>query len=360
MLTAIIFIIVLGILILVHELGHFIFAKRAGMTVEEFGFGFPPRLWSIKRGGTVYSINLIPFGGYVKILGEDGEERNKEGSFSSKSIWQRFIVISAGVVMNLFLAIFLLMVVNFFGLRIGVTDGSDTSKVKDLQVQIIQVNAKSPADVSGLKLLDTIVGFKSGDKLIYASSVGEVQSYIVDNAGNQVTMLIKRGDLVVEKIVEPRKNPPAGEGALGISLALTGIVKYPWYEAVWRGVYDAYHLLINTVIGYYTLIKTLVVSGKLMSDVSGPIGIATLTGSAARIGFNYLMQFVAMISINLAVLNFIPFPALDGGRALLLLVEKIKRSPINKKLEGRLNAVGFGLLILLMFYVTFRDLVKFF
>jgi len=141
--------------------------------------------------------------------------------------------------MNLFLAIFLLMVVNFFGLRIGVTDGSDTSKVKDLQVQIIQVNAKSPADMSGLKLLDTIVGFKSGDKLIYASSVGEVQSYIVDNAGNRVTMLIKRGDLVIEKIVEPRKNPPAGEGALGISLALTGIVKYPWYEAVWRGVYDA-------------------------------------------------------------------------------------------------------------------------
>ena len=105
MLTAIIFIIVLGILILVHELGHFIFAKRAGMTVEEFGFGFPPRLWSIKKGGTVYSINLIPFGGYVKILGEDGEEKNKEGSFSSKSIWQRFVVISAGVVMNLFLAI---------------------------------------------------------------------------------------------------------------------------------------------------------------------------------------------------------------------------------------------------------------
>ena len=183
---------------------------------------------------------------------------------------------------------------------------------------------------------------------------------VANHKGETADILIMRGSERLVKKIEIRKNPPAGEGSLGIALATTAIVKYPWYEAIWRGAYAASILLINTIMGYYLLFKTLILSGKLMSDVSGPIGIATLTGSAAKLGFNYLAQFVAMISVNLAVLNFIPFPALDGGRAVLLLVEKIRRLPLNKKIEGRINAIGFSLLIALMVYVTFRDVLKFF
>ena len=147
---------------------------------------------------------------------------------------------------------------------------------------------------------------------------------------------------------------------MGISLALTGVVSYPWYESVWRGVYDAVILTINTILGYWMLIKTLLIKGKLMADVSGPIGIATMTGQAARIGLNYLIQFVAMISVNLAVLNIIPFPALDGGRAVTLIIEKIKGSPINRKVENMVNTAGFALLIVLMIYVTVKDLIRIF
>lgn len=360
MITAIIFIVVIGILVFVHEFGHFISAKRAGMKVEEFGFGFPPRIWGVKKGETVYSINWIPFGGFVKILGEEGEHREDPKSFSAKPIGRRLTVVVAGVVMNFLLAVFLLMLGNFLGLRIGLVDDKIALGTKNIEVQVVEVSQGSPADKAGIKLLDQIEGFKVGDSPKYVSTITEVQDFIRQNAGQPIKVLIKRGNDSLEKDLTPRLNPPAGQGALGVSLALTGVVSYPWYESVWRGAYDASILLINTVIGYWLLLKTLFLRGKLAADVSGPIGIATLTGQAARIGFNYLMQFVAMISINLAVLNIIPFPALDGGRALMLFIEKIKGSPVNRRVEGMLNTVGFSLLIALMIYVTIKDVVKFF
>ncbi len=359
MLTAIIFIIVLGVLVFVHEFGHFIFAKRAGMKVEEFGLGFPPRLWGKKKGDTLYSINAIPFGGFVKILGEEGEERNNPESFSSKPVGPRLLVIVAGVTMNFFLAVALLMVTNFFGLRVGLVDDKTVSIARNKEVQIIEVAKDSPADKAGIMLLDQVMGFKVGGALKAISNTDEIQSFVHDNAGKTLTIVVQRNKEILDKEIVPRVNPPAGQGALGVSLALTGVVSYPWYEAVWRGVYDAVVLTINTVVGYYLLFKTLLFKGKLIADVSGPIGIATLTGQAARMGINYLMQFTAMISINLAVLNIIPFPALDGGRALLIIIEKFKGSPLNKKVEQIVNTVGFALLIALMVYVTAKDILRF-
>ncbi|MBI2062199.1 MAG: site-2 protease family protein [Candidatus Yanofskybacteria bacterium] len=360
MLTAIIFIIVLGILVFVHEFGHFIFAKRAGMKVEEFGFGFPPRLWGVKKGETIYSINLIPFGGFVKILGEEGEQRDNPRSFSAKPVGSRLRVIIAGVTMNFFLAVALLMVVNFLGLRIGLTDDKTVSVARDKAVQIIEVSKDSPADKADIKLLDEVSGFKLNGSVQAVSNAEDVQFFIRENIGKTLTMVIKRNQETLEKEIIPRISPPAGQGALGVSLALTGVVSYPWYEAVWRGVYDAVILTMNTVIGYFMLFKTLLLKGKLIADVSGPVGIATLTGQAARMGMNYLMQFTAIISINLAVLNIIPFPALDGGRALLIIVEKLKGSPVNKKAEQLINTAGFAFLVALMVYVTAKDIVRFF
>ncbi len=358
MLTAIIFIIVIGVLVLVHEFGHFLFAKRAGMKVEEFGFGFPPRLYGWKKGETIYSINWIPFGGFVKILGEDGDERGPR-SFAAGSFPQRLLVLVAGVAMNFLLAALLLVIVNFFGLRIGLVEG-DTTNARNLEVQVIDVVQGSPAQAAGLEPLDVILGYAEGGRSIGVSSAKEVQDIVIAHEGRPLVLEIGRGGETVTKTATPRVNPPEGQGALGISLALTGVVSYPWYEALWRGVYDAVLLAMNTVLGYYALLKTLFTHGKLIAEVSGPIGIASLTGQAARVGFNYLLQFVALISVNLAVLNIIPFPALDGGRVLLLVVEKIKGSPVHKRAEGLVNVIGFYILVSLMIYVTYKDIVKYF
>src|SRR3989344_4805345 len=179
MLTAVIFIIVLGVLVFVHEFGHFIFAKRAGMKVEEFGFGFPPRIWGIRKGETLYSVNAIPFGGFVKIL---GEEANNPRSFSSKPTGLRLKVIIAGVTMNFFLAVVLLMVTNFFGLRIGLIDDKTATIAKDKQVQIIEVSKDSPADKAGLKLLDEVSGFKVNGSLKTVSNVEDVQTFVRENS----------------------------------------------------------------------------------------------------------------------------------------------------------------------------------
>lgn len=358
MLTAIIFIIVIGVLVLVHEFGHFVFAKRAGMKVEEFGFGFPPRMVGWKKGETIYSINWIPFGGFVKILGEDGDTRAPR-SFASGTFTQRLLVIVAGVIMNFLLAVVLLTIVNSFGLRLGLIDGQ-TGNARNLEVQVVSVSDGSPAAKAGLQPLDAIQGYKANGAVVAIHSTTDVQNAVASHVGQPLVLEIGRGGSTIEETVTPRANPPEGQGALGISLALTGEVSYPWYEAIWRGISDATFLAMATIQGYYALLKTLFVHGRLIADVSGPIGIATLTGQAARVGINYLLQFVAMISINLAVLNIIPFPALDGGRAVILIIEKIKRSPVHKNVEGWINMVGFYLLVALMLYITYKDIAKFF
>lgn len=368
MLTFLIFIAVIGVLVVVHEFGHFIVAKRAGMRVEEFGFGFPPRLWGIKKGETVYSINLIPFGGFVKIFGEEGEHKNDPKSFSSKPIKIRLKTVLAGVVMNFFLAVFLLMLGNYIGIRVGIGDMNDdvSAAAKNKMIQVISVVDNSPADGAGLQVFDEIIGFSVGggsasgeELLIPVSTAQEVRDYIAANAGNKIKIVIKR-DSVTETKEITLLEKDIGDGILGIVPVRTGLLSYPWYEAMWRGLSDSIMLTGQTAVGYFQLFKMLLLEGRLMADVSGPIGIANITGQAAAVGFRFLIQFVALISVNLAILNVIPFPALDGGRALMLVVEKIKGSPVNQKVEAMINSVGFALLILLMVYATINDIGKFF
>ncbi|MEK7125242.1 MAG: M50 family metallopeptidase [Patescibacteria group bacterium] len=361
MLTAIIFIIVISILIFVHEFGHFVVAKRAGMKVEEFGFGFPPRLWGLKRGDTTYSINWIPFGGFVKIYGEDGQDRADSGSFSSKSVGVRLGVVLAGVVMNFFFAMLLLMLGNGLGLRIAIVDETTNTVAQDKKVQVIQVVPESPAETGGLRVLDAIKEVRLPNGSIQSvRTPKDLQDIVTSAAGQRVGIITERGTERIEIPVTLRSNPPPGQGPLGVSLALTGVVSYPWYQAIWRGAVDTVNLTINTVYGYGDLLAKLITTGKLGADVSGPIGIASITGQAARIGFSYLIQLIAIISVNLAVLNIIPFPALDGGRALMLVIEKIKGSPVNVKVENAINTVGFFLLLTLMVLVTIKDIGKYF
>lgn len=370
MITFLIFIAVIGVLVLVHEWGHFIMARRSGMRVDEFGFGFPPRLFGIKKGEMLYSINWIPFGGFVKILGEDGDSRDNPRSFGAKPISARLKVIVAGVAMNFLFAVLLLILGNFFGLRIGLFDQEMIDKARDKKIQIIQIISGSPAEKAGLNILDEIVGFKESGEFFYSdpvvirtSTIEEIQKFTKDHVGQTVTMVLRRGtadDDLVDKQVEARSNPPPGEGSMGIAMALTGVVSYPWYEAIWRGGYDGIILAYHIIYSYGLLFKTLFADGKLIGEVSGPVGIATITGQAARVGFSYLMQFVALISVNLAVLNIAPFPALDGGRAVFILIEKFRGKPADKRIESAVNSFGFALLLALMIYVTIKDITKFF
>lgn len=357
MTTLIIFILVLGILILTHEWGHFITARKSGLTVEEFGFGFPPRIFSIKRGETLYSINLLPLGGFVKILGEDGTEPDNPKSFSSKPVGIRSLITVSGVFMNFLLAALLLVIGFYIGLP-QIIDKDNEVLAKNVEIQIVAVNSGSPAEKARIKMGDVIKYVKSENKNIAINEIAILQENINDRKGKEITIAVQRGKEIFEVKAAPRINPPGGEGALGIALAKTGIISYPWYKSFWLGIKSAFIISWEIIKGFGSLIKNLITSGTIPRDISGPVGIAVLTNQAATLGFIYLLQLVAIISLNLAVLNLIPFPALDGGRLLFLGIEKIKGSKVNPKIENTIHSVGIVLLLALVILITYRDILK--
>jgi regulator of sigma E protease len=357
-LTIIIFIAILGLLVFVHELGHFIMAKRAGMRVDEFGFGFPPRLFGVKKGGTLYSINLIPLGGFVKIAGEDGTQNDSPENFGNKTFWQRFNVLIAGVTMNIILAWALISLGTVIGLPTVISEGeqlSKSAKVQASSVGILQTAPDSPATGAGLRPGDVIVSINGQE----VKSISEAQEITTGNAGVENVYVIRRGSETFETNIVPRVNPPEGEGAIGIALGEIARVSYPWYEAPWRGLVTTVNLTWYTLSAFGGLIAAAFQGENVGAALSGPVGIAVLTRDVAQLGLIYLLQFTAVLSINLAIINIIPFPALDGGRILFLIVEKLRGKKMNERAEGWANAVGFLLLLLLMLGVTIHDFGKF-
>jgi regulator of sigma E protease len=357
--TIIIFAIVLGLLVFVHELGHFVMAKRAGMDVEEFGFGFPPRMFGVRWGETVYSINWIPLGGFVRIKGEDGTDSSDPKSFGNKSFTQRLTVLVAGVSMNLIFAWLLISLALGLGLP-TVIDGDNSlpasARVSDIEVTVVGVDANSPADQAGLKIGDGINAVNG----VMINTVEEMQRLTSESSGQETVFAFSRGDNEFERSITPRLDPPGGEGPIGISLSNVGRVAYPWYEALPRGLVATYNLLIGIFIAFGTIIGGLFSGqGTAGAELAGPVGIAVLTRDVARLGFVYLVQFTAVLSVNLATINAIPFPALDGGRVLFLLIEKIRGKKMKVQVEQIANTVGFGLLLLLMIFVTVKDFGRF-
>jgi len=363
LLTIIVFILILGLLIFSHEFGHFISAKKAGIKVEEFGFGFPPRVFGIKKGETLYSLNLIPLGGFVKIY---GEQRTKirifkdRRAFYSRPIWQRAIIIAMGVCMNLLLAAILLSIVHGIGVPTIIENSSMAANAKNVQIQIIEIAKDSPAETAGLKMGDAIQELKAQNSSLKINEVEQMQEFVARYAGEDITLIMKRGNDVLEKTLTPRISPPEGEGPLGVALAKTGIITYPWYAAIWQGIKTTGQLIVTFIEFFYQLLKTLILKGVLIGELAGPVGIAALTSQMTKLGFVYILQFAAILSINLAIINAIPFPALDGGRLLFLAIEKIKGKPVSAKAENLVNSIGFALLIVLMILVTFRDIKKIF
>jgi len=360
MLTIILFIAILAVLILVHELGHFIAAKRSGAKVEEFGIGFPPRVFGLKYGETIYSINLLPIGGFVKIFGEDGEKRRDKRSFGSKPLRTRAIIIVAGVLMNLILAVVLLSFGHIIGLPQVIDGESASANVKNITVRIVEIAKNSPAETAEVKIGDIVYSMSFGmDKISNIESVENIQNFTKSHIGEKITLSLKRGDKIIHKVLTPRSEAPEGQGPIGFAMVKTGQVSYPFYLAPFKGIESTARIAWNTIGAFGKILADLLTTGKLTEELAGPIGIAVITGQVQKLGFIFLLQFVALISINLAIINILPIPALDGGRLLFLGIEKVKGSPVKQKYEKMAHTIGFALLIFLMILVTFRDIGRF-
>jgi regulator of sigma E protease len=355
--TVLLFILVLSLLVFVHELGHFVMARRMGMKVEEFGFGFPPRLWSVRRGETDYSINWIPLGGFVKIKGESGDQADDSDSFAAKKPWQRFLVLIAGVAMNILLAAFLFGIGYMSGLP-SIIDStlSSSARVSDQAVTVMQVVEGSVADQAGIIPGDEIVSIDGNEILLDV----EVRDYFELHAIDGVEVEVRTiGDEVNTLSLQSEYLEELDREGLGIGFVSTGLVSYPFFQAIGQGVQTTGIYTWEILKAFGALLRDLVVTQEVSVDLSGPVGIAVMTGEVAARGLIYLLQFTAILSINLAIINILPFPALDGGRILFLAIEKLRGRPVNEKIEIAAHNAGFALLMALVIFVTFKDFATF-
>ena len=353
--TILILLVVLSLLVFVHEFGHFITAKLTGMKVEEFGFGFPPRLTGIERGGTIYSINWIPLGGFVRIKGESGDDRHDRDSFAGRSAWQRAAVLCAGVAMNLVLAWFALSLGFFIGLPQMAEDLPAGAQVADRRIQIYSVLQDTPAGAAGIQPGDTIL-------TLDGASVVDPQffrDYTAAHGGRAMIVGLLRDDKPVDVTVTPRTLAETGRPGIGVSLIETGLVSYAWYLAPIQGLAATWYFIREILSSFWTLLSGLFTAHRVTVEFSGPVGIAVMTAEVVRMGFRYLLQFTALLSVNLAVVNILPFPALDGGRVLFLIIERVRRRAVSAKLENLIHNIGFAFLMLLVLVITYRDVVKF-
>lgn len=358
MLIIIIVIVGLSLLVLGHEAGHFFAAKMFGLKVDEFGFGFPPRIAAKKIGDTEYSINWLPFGGFVKIGGERGEFALVDGEsdlappgtpaaptaltaitpateklFYNQPAWKKSVIVLAGVFTNFLLGWIFITIV----LLVGVPQ----------TLVIAGTEPGSPAAQVGLQAGDVVKGFNDSQSFI---------NFVDQNKGKPITVSVIRNDKEFDYTITPRVTTSADEGALGVELDQGGAARESFFAAARDGLEDAAILSWLTVMAFAQLVQQIFVHASIPAGVVGPVGIFGIAEETGRIGLAYLLQFIGIISINLMVVNCIPFPALDGGRFLMVLIEKVKRSPLSPKIEAWVNGVGFSLLLLLMIVLTVRDI----
>ena len=347
-------------LLVLHEFSHFILAKKFGVKVEEFGIGYPPRLIGKKIGETIYSINLLPFGAFVKILGEE-ERLDDPRSFNKKPIWQRVLIVLAGVVSFWLISAILLSVVFGMGLPQAISDEENGNLVNP-RVQIVAVAFESPAEEVGIRTGDIIRKFEIRNLKFEISKVKELQELTEKYKGEEITLTIERGKEIFDVKLVPRVSPPEGEGPMGIGLARTIIVSYPWYSAGLKGIEATGIMTGRTVVGLAQVLGNLI-QGKGLppgTELAGPVRIGQMMVQAAEAGINYYLPFISMISIYLALFNVLPIPALDGGKLLFLAIEKFKGKPVNPKIEQRITAFFFFMLVLLAIWVTIKDITRLF
>ncbi len=307
----------------------------------------------VQERPTIYSLNWIPIGGFVKIKGEDGQAKTESDSFASRPIWQRAVILTAGVAMNVVLAAVLLTI--GFGSGIPAVLDETTAKlaVSPPEVQVVEVISETSADQADFRPGDVIL--KVDDRKV--SGWDDFHDYLVSRQGREVAVAVRRHDRDLIKTVEVIEYQ--GVVGIGVSLVETAIVRYPWHLAIWQGIKMTFIWLATIVVALAVLVKNLITGAPAGIEVAGPVGIAVLTGQMARLGFGYLLQFTAILSLNLAILNILPFPALDGGRLFFLGIEKIRGRALKSKWENLANNIGFILLMALIAVVTFQDILKY-
>ncbi|MEI8337621.1 MAG: site-2 protease family protein [bacterium] len=367
--SIIIFIIIITALIFVHELGHFLFAKLFKMRVDEFAIGFPPKIFSWKKGETTYSVNLVPFGGFVKIYGENNDEDSaelkiEERSFASKPRYAQAAVLFAGIVFNILFA-WVLFTSSFY---IGAPTAAGPGETGRLMIS--SVISASPAELSGLKPGDIVTeidppadaGRSGTGKVITSPTPDDIKNVVAGSKGNPILLQINRAGKNISLNIIPVKNI-VGEKkdfAIGIEMVLVSVKKLSLVSSVIEGFQTTITSFKDTAVGIYSFLFKAFQAKADLGQVSGPVGIISIVGDASRFGFGYLLSFAAVISLNLAVINLIPFPALDGGRILIVCIEAIRRKAINAKVINWVNGLGFLILIIFMVAITYSDLSRIF
>lgn len=361
------FIIILGILVFVHELGHFLFAKWRGVRVEEFGFGYPPRAKRLgKIGETEYSLNWIPFGGFVKMSGEDPEGKipvdpTDNHNFVNKKPWEQILILVAGALFNWLFAFLLVWMIFWAGIRVPIDSAPAFGNLEDIRNEVVVVAPGSPAETAGVEAGDQILSLGTGDEVTPVSSDTDILEFINNQESETLTIVYESEGEEIRAVISPEEGIVEGNRAIGVAIAETGLLSLAPHEAFIYGAEQTWHITRAIAVGLYDLIKNLVTLNLGgVEDVSGPVGIVRAVGSASEHGMAALAYFVALISINLALLNLVPFPALDGGRILFTVIEWIKGSRINSNIANLTNVIGFYILILLMLIVTIKDVLHLF
>jgi regulator of sigma E protease len=349
-------------LMIVHEFGHFIIAKKFGVRVDEFGIGYPPRLFGKKIGETIYSINLLPLGAFVRIYGEEGGVDDYR-SFANLKIWQRALIVVGGVVAFWIAAIIIFSVVFAMGADIPIGD-QDVSDVSSAKVKVVMVSQDSPAGMAGIKITDTIKEVKVEDSVIQINKISEFQKVSSENKGKEIIIVVDRNGEDISFNLTPRVSPPAGEGSVGIGLErmATLIKKSSWYMAPVHGVTYTWQTTIDGLKGFYLMFSNFA-SGKGAPEGSsflGPLGITVFLANAASYGIGFFLYFIGIISVFIAIFNLFPIPALDGGKLIFLLIEKITKKPVPAKIEQSITVVFFFILIILSIFITIKfDIPRF-
>jgi len=355
MISILSFVLVIGVLVFIHELGHFIVAKKIGAKVEEFALGFGPAFFKKKYKDTIYRLNILPIGGYIKIFGEndDSEMQNSE-SFASKTPLKKAAVLVAGVTMNFLLAVTILIWVFVTGFKPLIPNVATLPGIVNTQrVEVVEVVDNSPAKEAGIKKGDIIISINN--KPIY--NFFELIKLINASEGKLLSVKLLQNTEEKEVTLIPKKQNEVYQ--IGVITEDKGEISAPLHWAIINSFKLSFDLAKLTVIGFFELIVGIFSRFTLSDQVVGPVGIAVATGTFAQMGASYLFQLIAIMSLSLAIINIMPIPALDGGHLFILGLERLFGKEIGQKYKNYASMIGFALLMLLMIAITWKDFIRF-